>query len=140
MIHVYGILIVLFLFLFLYILNNKFKNNERVEIIKNYESYLSILAYHEEKAFEIIYKEKVMIYSIEATKLNESQFKTVSKDFGILVLKMIGPELKNIFVKIYGSEETFLFNLMEYFNTKFENDEIYKNSTYDLINNDSNQI
>jgi hypothetical protein len=88
-----------------------------------------------DKAFEIIYKEKIMVYSLEAMKMNESQFITISKDFGYLVLKMIGPGLKKSFIDMYGSEEAFLFNIMEYFNTKFESDEIYKNSRDDLMGN-----
>ena len=134
--HIYGILIFIFLFGFLYILNKKYGNNEKLDIVKNYENYLAILTYHMDKAFEIIYKEKIMAYSLEAMKLDENQFKTISKDFGYLVLKMIGPGLKKSFISIYGSEESFLFNVMEYFNTKFENDEIYKSSTFDIMNKD----
>jgi hypothetical protein len=80
-----------------------------------------------------------MVYSLEAMKINESQFKTVSKDFGYLVLKMIGPGLKKSFINMYGSEETFLFNVMEYFNTKFENDEIYKTTTDELMSGDTKE-
>jgi hypothetical protein len=72
-------------------------------------------------------------------KLDETQFKVISKDFGNLVLKMIGPGMKKTFVNMYGSEESFLFNIMEYFNTKFENDEIYKTTTDGFINNENKE-
>jgi len=137
--HVYGILGFIFLFCLLYIIYNKNKNLENVNFVKNYEHYATVLIYHMDKAFEIIYKEKIMAYSIEGMKVNETQFKAISKDFGHLVLKMIGPGLEQSFKNMYGSEEAFLFNIMEYFNTKFENDEIYKNSTDELMNGDGKE-
>jgi hypothetical protein len=139
MIHIYGILSFIFLFCLLYVFYRKIKNNENLDFIKFYEHYFIVLTIHMDKAFEIIYKEKIMVYSLEAMKINESQFKTVSKDFGYLVLKMIGPGLKKSFINMYGSEETFLFNVMEYFNTKFENDEIYKTTTDELMSGDTKE-
>lgn len=118
-------------FLILYYM--KLKIDEKLNCIKNYDHFLAILNYHMEKAFDIIYKEKVLAYSLEAMKINENQFRTISRDFGVLVLKMIGPSLTNSFVSMYGNEETLLFNIMEYFNTRFENDEIYKTSSSMLL-------
>lgn len=139
MIHVYGVLSFVFLFCLLFVIYNKIKNSENVDFIRYYEHYFVVLTIHMDKAFEIIYKEKIMAYSLEAMKINDSQYRTISKDFGYLVLKMIGPGLKKSFMNMYGSEEAFLFNIMEYFNTKFENDEIYKSQTDGLWNGESKE-
>ena len=53
-----------------------------------------------------------------------------------LVLKMIGPNLKNEMTKIYGDEETLFFNIIEFFNSKYEEDEIQKSATDRIMNRD----
>jgi hypothetical protein len=86
-----------------------------------------------ERAYEIIYKEKVLIYSLEGTRVNKDQFEAISKDFANLVLKMIGSTVKSSLESLYGDEKTLLFNIIEFFNNKFENDEIYKTATNNII-------
>lgn len=134
--HLYILLFFIFLGSVTFLYYNKTRRDEELEFIKHYEHYMAILVYHMEKAFEIIYKEKIMVYSLEAMKINDFQFKSISKDFGVLVLKMIGPGLKKSFINMYGSEETLLFNIMEYFNTRFESDEIYKTTTDNMVSSD----
>jgi len=124
--------------LFLILEYVKLKTTEKLNCIKHYDHYMAMLNYHMEKAFDIIYKEKVLAYSLEAMKINENQFKIISRDFGTLVLKMIGPSLTDSFVSMYGNEETLLFNIMEYFNTRFENDEIYKTSSSSILSTTDN--
>ncbi len=95
---------------------------------------MAVFIYHMERAYEIIYKEKILIYSLEGMRLSESEFQAASKDFATLVLKMIGPNVKESLADLYGDEETLLFNIMEYFSSKFENDEVYKSSLDNIIN------
>jgi hypothetical protein len=85
------------------------------------------------KAYDIIYKDKILIYSLEAVKINDIEFNIVSKDFAILVMKLIGDNLKEEFVELYGNEETFIFNLIEYFNNRFENDEIREKARENIM-------
>ena len=120
-----------FCFLISYILNDQYK--KRQSYIINFEHYAVILDYHLKKAFDIIYKDRILIYSLEATKINDQQFKVTTFDFIKLVLKLIGPTLQKEFIFLYGSEETFYFNLTEYFNTRFEDDEIRKTSMTTLM-------
>ena len=122
---------VIMLFSF-YLLEHK----KRQSYVLNFESYIALFEYYLLKAFDMIYKDRIMIYSIEATKLDDAQFITVSKDFGTLVLKMLGPNLVKEYVALFGDEDTFLFNISEYFNTRFENDEIRKDSIDKLMDSD----
>jgi len=101
--------------------------------IKNFESYAAVLEYHMKKCYDIIYKDKILIYSLEAVKINDEEFNNASKEFALLVLKIIGPNLKNEFIELYGDEETLIFNLIEYFNTNFENDEIREKSRQNMF-------
>jgi len=109
---------------------------KRQSYIINFESYITILNYHLEKAFDIIYKDRVLIYSLEATKMDDDQFEVTTKDFIKLVLKMVGPTIVEELTFLYGDEETFLFNITEYFNTRFEDDEIRKTSMTSLMESD----
>ena len=107
------------------------------KFVTNFESYVAILTYHMEKAYDIIYKDNILIYSIEATKINDKDFEIVTKNFAYLVLKMIGPKLRKEFVELYGNEETVIFNMIEYFNSRFENDEIRKSATENIMEEES---
>jgi hypothetical protein len=107
--------------------------NRVINKIEHFESYVAILEYHMKKAYDIIYKDKILIYSLEAVKINDIEFNVVSKDFAVLVMKLIGDNLKEEFIELYGSEETFIFNLIEYFNSRFENDEIREKARENIM-------
>jgi hypothetical protein len=107
--------------------------NRVINKIEKFESYIAILEYHMKKAYDIIYKDKILIYSLEAVKINDIEFNVVSKDFAVLVMKLIGDNLKEEFIELYGSEETFIFNLIEYFNSRFENDEIREKARENIM-------
>jgi hypothetical protein len=111
----------------------KIENKKRLDNMLNFTVIMSILDFHVKKAFEIIYKEKILIYSMEATKPSQAEFETISKDFARLVMKLLGPNFLESLVSLYGNEETLLFNLMEMFNTFFENDEIYKSTSNQIM-------
>lgn len=122
--------------LFFFLQYIKIRDSRLGGCITNFESYMAVFIYHMERAYEIIYKEKILIYSLEGMRLSESEFQAASKDFATLVLKMIGPNVKESLADLYGDEETLLFNIMEYFSSKFENDEVYKSSLDNIINNE----
>ena len=121
-----------------FVISNHIINRRKInlEIMKIFSDYMGILDYHLDKAFNIIYKEKIFIYSVEATKPSEEQYSAISRDFVALLIKILGPNLKNEFVKIYGNEETFLFNVLEYFSSKYESDEIRNEAINNLTQNE----
>lgn len=106
------------------------------KITVNYSSYIAFLEFHMKKAYDMIYKDSILIYSIEAIKIKDEDFNILSKKFTLLVFQLIGPRLKDEFIYIYGNEETLIFNLIEYFNNRFESDEIRKKATDNLMNDD----
>lgn len=126
-------------YIYLFIKYSEYSSNRKREAIMNFESYAVALEYHLKKAFDIVYKEKILIYSIEATKLDAAQFKSVSRDFITLTLKLLGPNLAAEYEFLYGNKETFYFIIVEYFNNRYESDEIYKTSTSDLMSQDSTE-
>jgi len=132
------IIISLFVISLVYLENS---NKKRIsEKVLNFDKYIIVLEYHMQKAYEIVYKDKILIYSLDATKINDNEFNIASKDFAILVLKMIGPNLKEEFIELYGNEDTLIFNMIEYFNGKFESDEIRDKAKQNLFENTEDSI
>ena len=119
--------IVIFLFM-----NKIFKSIKRFKCIQNFVIYQKLLEYHMEKAYAIIHKDNLLIYSIEAIKINDDEFADVTKNYGGLVIKMLGPMLYEELIFLYGSEDTLLFTIVEYFNDKYESDEIRETAIENL--------
>jgi len=90
-----------------------------------------------EKAYDMIHKDRILVYSIEATRVPEEQINVVSRDFITLVEKMIGPRLRKEFIFLYGNYETFVFVLAEYFSTNYENDAIRRDSVGEMMESES---
>lgn len=126
-----GALIVLVLFGLLKFIPRKKEQN--LQYVINFETYIGVQSLFIEKAYDIIHKDRMLIYSIEATKIDDKQFNEFAKDFASLVIKLMGPMLTNEFTNLYGDEDTFLFNLMEVFSTKYESDEIRKDAIENLM-------
>lgn len=111
-----------------------------MELIKNFTCYISVLEYFLNKAYDIIFKDQIMIYSIEATKLDDKHFEEISKQFITLVLKLIGPMMQNEFEYLYGNRSTLLFNITEYFNRRYEDDEVRKTSQQNLMDDEEDTV
>jgi len=107
---------------------------------EKFTDYITVLEYHLTKAYDIIYKDRILIYSLEATKVDDKEFNIISKDFVYLVLKFLGPSLKDQFVELYGNEETFIFNIVEYFNSKIEKDEIREKAKENLFTENEKKL
>ena len=120
-------LCILFIFIF-YCFFKVYKKIKTVTHMVLYTHYMGILDYNLKKAYEIIHKDRILIYSIEATRITDQEFNIVSQDFARLVIKLIGPTIYKELIELYGDEETFIFNIIEFFNSNYENDEIRKNA------------
>lgn len=112
---------------------------ERSHYIINFPSYKVILDYFVERAYDIIHKDKMLIYSIEATRVSDDEFKEYAKEFARLVITLMGPMLQEEFAELYGNEDTFLTNIMEFFSTKYEDDEIRKSAVEELMTEETTE-
>ena len=109
----------------------------RRQFVKDFSQYAAVLEHHMEKAYDIIHKDRILVYSLDAVTLTDEEFNRASEDFVRLIIKLLGPMLFKEFVFLYGNEETFSFNVVEYFNTKYENDEIRKSSLESLADQEN---
>ena len=113
---------------------NFFKHQQ---IITNFAEYSSVLQYYMEKAYDMVHKDRILVYSLEATRVPEEEINVVSKDFINLVEKLLGPRLLGELLFLYGNYETFAFVLAEYFSTRYEEDEIRKSAVNEMMESDS---
>jgi len=108
-------------------------SKERNRFVVNFPSYKLVLDYFLERAYDIVNKDKMLLYSIEATKVTDEQFNKYAKDFAKLTMTLMGSMLKREFSNLFGNEETFFSNLMEFFSTKYEDDAIRKTAIDGLM-------
>ena len=123
----------------LYLLTSYINSKRKEYLLKSFTDYISIFEYHQDKAYNIIYKDRLLIYSLEATKIKDDEFEIVSKDFVHLLLRMLGPTIEKELVDLYGYDSLF-FNAIEYFNKRYEDDEIRKESVDNLMDQDTKGI
>lgn len=128
------------IFLFFISINNFLKNktvlNEKrlfMEKVDKFSSYLAVLEHYMNLAYQIIYNERIMVYSMEATKLPTNELNAAAKDYINLTLKFLGPSLEKEFSEFYGSYETLYFVIGQNFFMKYEDDEIRKASTSNMM-------
>ena len=118
-----GVLVAIFILLWrsLRVVVRAYKRNRYIE---KFSDYRSVLEYHMEKAYDMIHKEHILTYSLDAYRIDDKDYDRISKEFVRLVAKFVGPSLLGEFIYLYGDVDTFSFNILEYFSTKYENDEI----------------
>jgi len=105
---------------------------KRLFYIKNFTNYISVLDYHMDKAYDMVHKDKILAFSLDAYRIPDDQYESISQDFVRLVRKYIGPTLLNEFIQLYGDEDSFLFILLDYFSKRYEDDEIRKTAMDNL--------
>lgn len=98
----------------------------------NYTNYIAILSYHMEKAYNMVHKDKILVFSLEGLKPREEDIEAIAKDFANLTIQLLGNKLYTELSEFYGSEDSLLKNVFEYFNTRFEDDEI-RDTTLDKL-------
>ncbi len=133
----YSLILISFFLLFILFLNFKRKTPIiNIELIKNFESFIIVQDFYMKKSYDIIYRDKILIYSLETMKPNKEVINDCTKEFIKLTLKFLGPRLVNDFIYFYGDKKSFYFNLTEYFQTRLEDDEIRKSATSNLMNSE----
>lgn len=104
------------------------RSKKRTRCMEKFVDYQAILEYFMERAFDTIYKDRVFTFSLEGTRPPEGEVTAISHDFVRLTQKLLGPMMLEELIFMYGGEEAFTFNILNYFNTKYEEDEIRKSA------------
>jgi hypothetical protein len=123
---IYGIVFLISVYSFLFLAKKIYDKYYRYLIVKNFGDYNAVLQINMEKAYELIYKDRILTYSLEAFRIPDEEYNIASSDFVRATQKFLGPALTDQFIEIYGDEETFIFVLLDYFSSRYESDEIRK--------------
>lgn len=110
------------------------EKRENKKLIKDFEHIHAILTFHMDGAYETIHKDNILVYSLDGVKPSEKDIDQISHEFVKLTLKLAGPNLINTFIELYGDEDTLYFVMLDFFNRRFEDDEI-RSSAVDTIQN-----
>jgi hypothetical protein len=97
-----------------------------------FQTYIAVLVYHMEKSYNIVHKDKILIFSLEAIRPDEKDVDLAVKEFCRLTIKFLGPMLYRELKNLYGTDEALLFTMVEYFNEQYESDEIRSASVDNL--------
>lgn len=119
----YVLFIIVGIILFLFV-NKVFKTIKKFKYVQQFTLYQKILEHYMEKAYGIIHKDRLLVWSLEATRISDDEFSKISKEYAELVIKLLGPMLYEELIFLHGGDSTLLFTMIEYFNDKYENDEI----------------
>lgn len=109
---------------------------KRKTMMERFDTYAAVLQYHMERAYEIIHKDQILIYSLEATGVPDEKYNSASNSFCKLVIKLVGPMIYKELKYLYGDVETLTFNMAEYFSTKYDEDEIRSSALDDLTSDE----
>ena len=113
-----------------------FRHFKRAHYMKNFTEYRAILEYNMEKAYSMIHKEHILTYSLDAYRIDDEDYDKISKEFVLLVSKLCGPVLLREFIFLYGGIDNYNFNLLEYFSSQYENDEIRSTALEQITESD----
>jgi hypothetical protein len=110
------------------------ENTQNKKLVHNFEHLNAVLTYHMETAYETIHKDNILIYSLEGVKPKEEDIDFLGREFVKLTNKLLGPNMLDTMINLYGDEDNLYTVMLFYFNSKFENDEI-RQSAIDSIQN-----
>jgi len=110
------------------IFNKKNNLNYSIERLKIFEKYETLLALYTEKAYQVIYKDHIMVYSVEGMSPKEEDIVEIQKLYLSLLLEIMGPKLVNEMLNYYGNDDALYKNALIYFDSEYENDAIKKSA------------
>ncbi len=108
------------------------KSNKK--LIETFDHIHAVLTFHMDRAFETVHQDNILIYSLEGTKPSEDEINALGHEFVKLTLKLSGPNIVETFIDLYGDEDTLFFVMLDYFNRRFEEDEIRAQAVENIQN------
>jgi len=113
-----------------------YKENSKVKIMKDFDLYSKILNNNMSESYEIIYKEKILLYSVEGRNLSDEEVPKIRNEFVKLVIKLNGKSIQKKLKIIYGDDHTLFLKISNFFDLMLDNDEIRKINVENTTQND----
>lgn len=129
---IYSISILLSVLIICFFVKKLYDHFYKHLLVKDFADYMAVLQIHMEKAYDLIYKDRILAYSLDAYRIPDEEYNVASMEFVKAVNKLLGPMLVRKYSELYGDEQTFIFGLVEYFSNRYESDEIRKGALDNL--------
>jgi len=107
------------------IISNKLTNTSKY---LNFEKYETLLSLYMDKSYVTIYKDHILVYSVDGLSPDEDDILKIQKLYIELLLTLLGPNLVNEYLDYFGSYDTLFKNAILYFDEKYESDSIKKSA------------
>ena len=101
---------------------------EYIHVNKN-KNYIALLHHFCEIAYDMIYKDKMLGFSANGHKMSGDELETTQRDFIKLSIELMGPSNLNHLTKFYGELDNLNDNMILWFRSKSDNDEIFDFAT-----------
>jgi len=98
---------------------------EYIHVNKN-KSYLDLSKYFCEMSYDMIYKDKLLAYSSNGHKVSGDELESIQRDFIKLTIDLMGDTNLNYLIKFYGGLVNLNENMILWFRSKNDNDEIFE--------------
>ena len=103
-------------------------SNANLMSLKDFPEMQIILEWHMERAYRIIYKDEILVYSAGGMSIREEDYTSVQKHFLNLTIDLMGSNLINQYVWFYGSDTVLYRNMCLYFDDSYESDTLRNNT------------
>jgi len=90
--------------------------------MKDFPDMQVILEWHLERAYKIIYKDEILVFSAEGMTVREEDYTKIQKHFLNLSIDLMGDTLLNHLTWFYGNEMVLYRNMCLYFDESYESD------------------
>ena len=106
---------------------------KRMTLFKDFEA---ILEFYYNKAYSTIYKDQILVFSVEGLSPKEEDIKKIQHMYLDLFRKLCGEWLMKQFFKYYGDNSTIYCNALAYFDNQYENDAVRESAINNQIDLD----
>jgi len=111
-------------FSILSIIKNYLINIIDLKRMKIYQDYETLAEYYFDKSYTTIYKDNILVFSVEGLSPKEEDIKDIQHKYLELINTLMGDWMVSQFVKYYGDKHAFYVNALTYFDSHYENDAI----------------
>lgn len=92
--------------------------------VKYNKMYLQIFYDFCDLTYDTIYKDQIMSFSTSGVRMSGATLETSKRNFVKLCYELMGPGQVQILINFYGDEDTLTKNLITWFTSKLDEDEI----------------
>ena len=95
-------------------------------MMNKYKTCIDLFDYFMDQSYQIIYKDQLLPFSTNGMVPGGDDLETSKRNFVKLNFQLMGPEVVNILIQFYGGRQVLITNMLTYFQSKLDDDEIMK--------------